>query len=120
MIALAGYLGLVFYAGGTRQPEVTRALLEWDKTLHAAAFGVLHLLVLAALRTLDPGRLLAAHQALAALAASALGGALEIYQGTLPHRQPEILDWVADCAGILIVAGLVAVVHARRGDRSRS
>lgn len=35
---------------------------------------------------------------------SAVGGALELWQGRLPHRTADIWDWVADTVGALLAA----------------
>jgi VanZ family protein len=58
----------------------------------------------------------------ALLLASAYGVTDEFHQRFVPHRTPDVHDWLADTAGaligVLIVAAL-ARLAGRRGDRTR-
>lgn len=76
-----------------------------DKSDHFAAFLVFEILVVRALRS-GAQSVLRRHGV--AIAISALFGAmLEGWQGLLPWRSMELLDWVADVLG----AVLGAVIH---------
>ncbi len=78
-----------------------------DKAQHLAGFFTLACLGLAAW-----GRRSAL---MLGLALAALGGAIEIVQSTpLIGRDAEVMDWVADVAGILLA--LLPAVFVRRAD----
>jgi VanZ family protein len=79
-----------------------------DKSDHFAAFFVFEILVVRALSS-------EVHSALRrhglAIAISALFGALlEGWQGLLPWRSMELLDWVADVLGALLGAAIHCAV----------
>jgi hypothetical protein len=78
-----------------------------DKTDHFAAFAVFEILAERALRSraqhTAKQSLLRRH--LWAIALSALyGGVVEAWQGMVPWRSMELLDWVADVLGALLGA----------------
>jgi VanZ family protein len=102
---------LVFVGGGAHtQPELSIEL-PIDKLQHVIAFAIMQLLAFRALGFLRPETTRRSHAWLAALAATLLGVALEIYQLGLPHRSAELADVVADGLG----AGLGALLVGRRG-----
>jgi VanZ family protein len=81
-----------------------------DKTLHCVAFGIFAWLAARALRFLRPAWRVSRVLLAGFLASSALGGALELWQGLLPYRDSEFLDFVADAIGAAIVMLLTGVV----------
>lgn len=104
------YVGAVFYGGSmatAAMPEMT--LISADKFLHAIAFGGMQLVLLRAIRFELPALALEKQNVISLVLASGVGALLEFYQMALPHRSAELLDWIADTLGALLVA---AVVHA--------
>ena len=83
-----------------------------DKTAHFLAFGLMVLPALLAVRYFAPALAFPSKVALAVVAASALGGLLEVWQLLFPWRSSELLDWVADIVGAVSVGLLVAAVRA--------
>jgi VanZ family protein len=84
-----------------------------DKVAHFGAYAVLGVLLGHALHARSGGLLLAI------LIGSTLGALDEVYQDTIPGRTTEVLDWVADTAGV-ITGVLVHLFFARlhgRGSR---
>jgi VanZ family protein len=80
-----------------------------DKTDHFAAFAVFEILVVRALHDTTrarPGQSILRRQ-LPAVALSAMyGGVLELWQGIVPWRSMELMDWVADVLGALLGAAI--------------
>jgi len=116
VLPAVGYAAGIFYGGSVRPPRLPRiAELAADKLLHCLVFAGMQILVLRAVRwewpALGLGRQIGAAAAISALA----GALLEVYQAFLPNRSAELLDFVADVAGILLAS--VVLVFAMR-DRS--
>jgi len=106
LLALA-WMALLFYL--SHQPGLQTPMLfsGQDKVLHAAVYAVLALLLLAAQPRQEQGyswRQLG----ISVLIASLYGLTDEIHQHFVSGRSPEVLDWVADSAGALIAASLLA------------
>ncbi|HEU4582246.1 MAG TPA: VanZ family protein [Polyangiaceae bacterium] len=81
-----------------------------DKTLHGIAFGIFAWLAARAIRFLRPTWSASRVLIGGFLVSSALGGALEIWQGLLPYRDSELLDFVADALGagaVMLLTGAV-------------
>lgn len=70
-----------------------------DKTLHGIAFGIFAWLAARAIRFARPVWPISRVLLAGFLASSALGAGLEIWQGLLPYRDSEFLDFVADAIG---------------------
>jgi VanZ family protein len=84
-----------------------------DKVLHGLGFGLLAGLWCSALTALRP-RLGALGIAAGGFALStAFGGLLELWQGLIGYRSCELLDFVADVLGALVVAAAWAALRAR-------
>jgi VanZ family protein len=102
---LWGYTLAVFVACSVPIALPRLGGLWTDKSDHFAAFLIFEILVVRALRS-GAQSWLGRHSV--AIAISALFGALlEAWQGLLPWRSMELLDWVADVLGAL----LGAVIH---------
>ena len=88
-----------------------------DKTLHCIAFAIFAWLAARALRFLRPSWPVARVLLAGFLASSALGGGLELWQGLLPYRDCEFLDFVADGIGaaiaMLITGGAWHLLRSR-------
>jgi VanZ family protein len=81
-----------------------------DKTLHGIAFGIFAWLAARAIRFLRPAWPIPRVLIAGFLASSALGAGLELWQGLLPYRDSEFLDFVADAIGAAIVMLLTGAV----------
>ena len=117
------YLAGVFIAGSARGslgPTLDLGA-HTDKWMHFLVFGALYPLVFRAERFGHPARTVASQTAWSLLWIAVLGGALELYQSLLPHRQAEWGDWFANLAGGFLAAALVALgLFARRRLRPPS
>jgi VanZ family protein len=87
-----------------------------DKVAHASEYGVLGGLITRAFA--PPPAAVAASAAVGAWAvATGLGAADEVFQESVPGREPSVLDALADSTGALL--GML-VVRWWRGRRARS
>jgi VanZ family protein len=108
------WTALVFVLGGIPNPGPSVELdFPIDKLEHAFAFAVLQVLAYRALRYEIPGTLPRAMPWIAALVSTVVGGALELYQLTVPNRSAELMDFVSDAIGATL-ATLVTLAFARR------
>ena len=73
-----------------------------DKTLHGVAFAIFAWLAARAIRFVKPAWPTSRVLLAGFLASSARGGGLELWQGLLPYRDSEFLDFVADAIGAAI------------------
>ena len=109
------WTAVVFVFGGIPNPGPPIPLdFPIDKLEHAAAFGVLQILALRALRYELPGALPRAMPWIAALIATVVGGALELYQLTVPNRSAELMDLVSDAIGAVLATVVMTAFEARR------
>ena len=101
------WMALLFYL--SHQPGLDTPMLfsGQDKVLHAAVYGLLGLLLLAAQPRQAQGYSWR-QVGISTLIASLYGLSDEIHQYFVPGRSNEILDWVADTLGALIGAFLLA------------
>jgi VanZ family protein len=114
---LVAYIVYIFVAGSLKGAGPPGGMS--DKTAHFIAFGLMVLPALLALRHLAPRLAFAPRLASAVAIASGLGGLLEVWQLLIPWRSSELLDWVADTAGAVTVALVVALVRAVKPERGR-
>lgn len=87
-----------------------------DKLLHFIGFGGAAWLWCRAFRYLSPATAARTVAVRGGLASTALGALLELWQALLPYRSAELLDWVADALGALLVALLMATLW-RQSER---
>ena len=106
LLALA-WMALLFYL--SHQPSLDAPMLfpGQDKVFHAAVYGVLGLLLLAAQPRKAQGYSWR-QVGISTLIASLYGLSDEIHQYFVPGRSSEVLDWVADTVGALIAVSLLA------------
>ena len=83
---------------------MTDLFFQADKVIHAGVFGILAVFVL-----LATGR-----PALSVVLASLFGAADELHQATVPGRNADVFDWVADTIGALVAVALVVYLTRRR------
>ena len=113
------WTAIVFIFGGIPNPGPSTPMpFPADKLEHAAAFGVLQILALRALRYELPGILPRAMPWLGALISFAIGVALELYQLTVPNRSAELMDLAADAVGAGLAALVMSILEARRRSLS--
>jgi VanZ family protein len=105
---------LIFLLGGTPNPGPPIPLpYHLDKIQHLVAFAALQVLLLRALRYEFPLAFPRGMHWIAALVATAVGAALEVFQLTVPNRSAELNDFLANVVG----ASIAALVTARIGYR---
>lgn len=106
-IPAAAWAGVIFYLSS--QPTVPApGVPGMDKVLHFGAYAVLGWLLAFAV---DRARLpLIVGVVLGLL----YGVSDEIHQAYVPGRSPDLLDWMADAAGVAAATFLYARRHARR------
>jgi VanZ family protein len=105
---------VVFVFGGIPNPAPPVELhFPIDKVEHAVAFAILQVLAYRALRYELPRALPRAMPWIAALVSTAVGGALELYQLTVPNRSAEFMDLVWDAIGALAATIVTLVLRAR-------
>jgi VanZ family protein len=85
-----------------------RAIPYGDKLAHAAAFGLLAILLLMALRK----------GWIAIITTSLYGLSDEVHQYFVPGRSVDVTDWVADTLGAILAVTLVSFLT--RGRRGKS
>ena len=108
------YVLAIFYAGSVSQgPQLDVGFMAPDKLLHALAFFGMQLAMFRAMRWKRAQLGTARLALLAFIISSAIGALLEFWQATLPHRSPELLDWLADVAGAGAAALLLRAVYGR-------
>lgn len=105
------YCGVLFWAGliplkSLPGPDFAFA----DKAWHALAFGGLAGLGCRALKHVGREPLLAARDS--ALGAIALGGLLEVFQSFTAYRSADVLDFLADSAGVALAYLVLRVLEA--------
>ena len=114
-IALAlAYVALIFFVSS--RPYLHAPGPEFDmkdKLAHATEYGVLGaILALAFAR--GSARAPAVSLLLVVAIGATIASADEMFQGTVPGRQRDIADWVADVSGVVIGAGIVLGGALRR------
>ena len=107
MLLTLVWMALLFYF--SHQPSLDTPMLfaHQDKVLHASLYAVLGVLLLTA-QPLQTGGYSWRQAGISALLASLYGLSDEIHQYFVPGRDSDVLDWVADSAGALIAAFLLA------------
>jgi len=109
------WTAICFIFGGIPNPGPSLPLdFPIDKVEHAGAFGVLQILALRALRYELPGVWPRGMPWIAALVSILVGGALELYQLTVPNRSAELMDLVSDAVGAVLATLLMLRLDSRR------
>ncbi|HEX5132058.1 MAG TPA: VanZ family protein [Candidatus Krumholzibacteria bacterium] len=118
IVLTVAYVGLIFFMSS--RPYLNAPGPDFDmkdKLIHATEYGILGLLVVRALgNTLSRSRVVTVFFVIAVCAT--IAGVDEFFQGTVPGRQKDILDWLADVTGVTIGAALTLWrVRPRRGGK---
>lgn len=117
LLALA-WMALLFYLSNQPSLETPTLFSGQDKVLHAAVYALLGVLLLAAQPRQAQGYSWQ-QVGISVLIASLYGLSDEIHQYFIPGRSSEVLDWVADSAGALIAASLLAWLSRKRNSAGR-
>jgi len=113
VIALVSALMLVPLHAGASGPK----LPHLDKLVHLAAWFILAAAVWPAMRaSLERSRSWRAGLIVAGL--GLWGGAIELLQGLVPSRSPDLWDALADLLGATLGALALAMLEARRDRRA--
>lgn len=107
---------VVIFIGGSlpKGPKLGLEFRHQDKVLHALAFGILAALIWRAVVYLWVEERPMIWALISVVVASAVGGALELWQALLPARDADILDFLADALGAAIAASLLFRGYSRR------
>jgi VanZ family protein len=108
------WMSVIFLLSGT--PHLTPPLSGpgFDKVYHAAAYGLLAVLFLAAMQPDAQTGYRLRQACLAVLLAGAYGLTDEWHQSFVPTRMPDVWDVVADITGAVAGALIVVVVVRNR------
>jgi len=111
------YVGLIFFLSS--RPYLHAPGPEFhmkDKVAHCVEYGALgFLLTLSVALPVTRSRWIAFFLALAI--GATVAAADELFQGTVPGRQRDITDWLADITGIALASGL-AIHTSGEGERT--
>jgi VanZ family protein len=118
---LAGaYLALIFGLSSIPQGPLTRSVIEVsDKLAHAAEYTGLGLILTAAFRRTLRGSRRWVLTVVVVITGAIVGALDETYQLTVPGRERDVLDWVADVAGATIGNVLSMAFRAWSVSRQR-
>jgi VanZ family protein len=106
-ILACAYLALIFGLSSIPQRELSRVVFKVsDKLAHMAEYSGLGLLLTVAFRRTVQGSKRWVLTLVVVLAGATVGALDETYQVTVPGRERELLDWVADVVGVLIGNGV--------------
>jgi VanZ family protein len=107
------WAGLIFFVSSRSVVPVPQGL-EWDKVAHLAAYTVLGLTLAwgAAGSGMPPYRVI--------VIGLLYGASDEVHQLYVPGRSFELLDWVADAAGVCLGVALFSLLFSELGAGRRS
>lgn len=113
LLVLLAWTALIFIGGSVKLPGPALAppAIGWDKIAHLLGFFLTQRIAARALRHDLGGKALRV-AVYGGLVSVALGGLLELYQATLPHRSADVWDFVADSIGAGL--GVLLAVYASR------
>ncbi len=114
VILALGYVGLIFFMSSRPYLQAPGPEFELkDKLAHGIEYAILGAL-LARIVVARLVRPLAVSFLLVLAVAGSIASADEMFQGTVPGRQRDIKDWIADVTGSAVGAGAVLLM-TRRG-----
>ena len=112
-LPVLAYIGLIFSVSSIQGRNLPTMFPYMDKLAHLMEYSLFGLLLGRAIRfTLTRGSAFVVTIAAVGLGA-AVGCLDEIYQGFVPGRQSDPLDWLTDLAAITAAVVLVQVIHVR-------
>ena len=118
-ILVVAYLALIFGVSSIPQDPLSRKCFKVsDKMAHLAEYAGFGLLLTVALR----GTLRRVRRwvllVVVVLIGAAVGALDETYQMTVPGRERELLDWVADVTGVLVGSCLAMALSSWMARRA--
>lgn len=109
------YAAALFWLTHTPVPEaVSSVTSQWDKVLHFGAYLGLALLTVAVCLNSFPSQISALFLGATLMVYAALDEFLQGYVG----RQPDVMDWICDCLGIIVGFALWQAVMWGLNSRS--
>ncbi len=111
LLPAIAYAGLIFYVSSQPNPLPILTTRMSDKLLHLVEYAAFVAVVTWGLSHVGLGLGRAARWA--ALFGSIYGATDEFHQRFVPHRSPEVADWVADTTGAALGALLAWLVLRR-------
>jgi len=113
LLLALGWMVFLFYL--SHQPGIDAPMLfaHQDKVFHAGVYGVLGMLLLAALPR-DSAGYSWRQVRISTVIASLYGISDELHQSFVPGRSTEVWDWMADTVGALAAASLLAWLTKKR------
>lgn len=112
-LPVLGYAGLILVLSSIPGAKVPAAFPFVDKMAHMLEYSLFGLLVGRAIRFTWTG----SGRVLMTLAAVGIGAGMglldELYQGTVPGRTTDPLDWVVDVLAVALAVTLAQIVSAR-------
>ena len=114
------YLGLIFLLSSLSSFPVSLPVEGIDKVVHAAEYSILALLLTRAVSTLTWIRTWFGVALFSLLLVAMVGTADEVYQSTVPDRDSDALDALADVIGGILGMGVFLLFRRRLGGRNRA
>jgi len=108
------YAGMIFVLSSMSVVVRTPHFLYLDKMMHALEFGIFSILFYRAMVVSFIRTPVAYLILMTSFVSIAYGAIDEYHQLFTPFRTPDIFDWLADTAGILVAQGIIWVrVHLK-------
>ncbi len=101
LLLLIGYSALIFYLSHQPYLPIQGLFLHQDKVLHAAAYGIMAFLAINYFKYLRLG--LNFVLVISFIFCALYGASDEFHQSFIEGRQADVLDWLADCFGALLL-----------------
>ncbi len=113
------YVGLIFVLSSFSSIPFRLPKIEnFDKVMHFTEYAILAILLSRAVNSMSQPRSLWLRLLLCVGLVVVFGSLDEIYQSTVPNRQSDIWDLLADSIGGLTGSGLFFLIMGRRGAAS--
>ncbi len=118
-ILVVAYLALIFGVSSIPQSSLSHTCLKVsDKLAHLAEYAGFGLLLTVAFRSTLRRIPRSVLMVVVVLIGAAVGALDETYQMTVPGRERELLDWVADVTGVLVGSCLAMAIGSWMARRA--
>lgn len=104
-VVLLVYVILIFFLSSRPRLPTPNEIPNWDKVAHLIEYGILGFLSQRAARLTWPSERVGGawrRMGLVILAGLCVAAADELFQSTVPNREPSLADFAADAAGLVI------------------
>lgn len=113
------YLGMIFALSSLSTiPFAMPKIENFDKLMHFSEYAILAVLLSRAINSTSRPRSLWLRLLLCVLVVAIFGALDELYQSTVPNRQSDVWDLLADSLGGLVGSGLFFLLVGRRGRKA--